>query len=167
MYPQYSSGLATAEIIASHVLAHPAFQKSKSVFCYLNMPGGEVQTDRLVHAILDSGKTCGSGKTSKGLARTKIGYTGKALWVPRIAKGDEVACAAESRGHQAVLQHTKGSHMDALRIYSLEDYQSLIPGLWGIREPPREYDGKPRLNGNTIYLSITPTLTDASCSSGR
>jgi len=36
--------------------------------------------------------------------------------------------------------------MEVLRIYSLEDYQSLIPGLWGIREPPREYDGKPRLN---------------------
>ena len=131
------------------------------------MPGGEVQTDKLVHAILDSGKKCGSGKTSKGWLGLNIGHTGKALWVPRITKGDEVACAVESRGHQAGLQHTKGSHMDALRIYSLEDYQSLIPGLWGIREPPREYDGKPRLNGNTICLSISRTLTDASCSSGR
>jgi len=114
-----------SEAITSHVLAHPAFKQSKSVFCYLNMPGGEVQTDKLVHAILDSGK---------------------ALWVPRINKGDEVGCAAESHGHQAELQHKKGSHMDALRIHSLEDYQSLIPGLWGIREPPKEYDGKPRLN---------------------
>ena len=57
--------------------------------------------------------------------------------------------------------------MDALRIYSLEDYQSLIPGLWGIREPPREYDGKPRLNGRPIGVSILPTLTNASYSPGR
>lgn len=57
--------------------------------------------------------------------------------------------------------------MDALRIYSLEDYQSLIPGLWGIREPPREYDGKPRLNGRPIGVSILRTLTDASYSPGR
>jgi len=88
--------------------------------------------------------------------------------VPRITKGDEVACGAdaESHGHQTGLQHRKGSHMDALRIYSLEDYQSLIPGLWGIREPPREYDGKPRLNGRSIYLSMLPTLTNASSSPG-
>ena len=125
-----------------------------------------MQTDKLVHAILDSGKKCESRKV---WLRLKIGYTGKALWVPRIAKGDEVevevACAAESRGHQAQagLPHKKGFHMDALRIYSLEDYQSLIPGLWGIREPPREYDGKPRLNGKSHlpacqYHPLLPTL---------
>jgi hypothetical protein len=56
--------------------------------------------------------------------------------------------------------------MDVLRIYSLEDYQSLIPGLWGIREPSREYDGNPRLNGGLICLSTLPTLTNASYSSG-
>ena len=78
-----------------------------------------------------------------------------ALWVPRITKNEEVACT-ENRDHQAELQRKKGSHMEALRIYSLEDYQGLIPGLWGIREPPREYDGKPRLNGTPIFLSISP-----------
>jgi hypothetical protein len=70
--------------------------------------------------------------------------------VPRITKGDEIAYAAEN----ADPQHKKGSHMEVLRIYSLEDYQSLIPGLWGIREPPREYDGKPRLNGEFVFSLI-------------
>ena len=99
-----------------------------------------------VRSVEQSPKVC--------LAPTKNRYTGKALWVPRISKGDEVACATESHGQQAGLQHKKGAHMDALRIYSLEDYRSLIPGLWGIREPPREYDGKPRLNGKPTCLSI-------------
>lgn len=85
--------------------------------------------------------------------------------MPRITKNDEVACT-ENRGHQAEVQPKKGSHMEALRIYSVEDYQSLIPGLWGIREPPREYDGNPRLNGKPIFLLIFPTLANASYSSG-
>ena len=57
--------------------------------------------------------------------------------------------------------------MEVLRVYSLEDYQSLIPGLWGIREPPREYDGSPRQNGKRIVFLIFPILFNTSCSSGR
>jgi len=36
--------------------------------------------------------------------------------------------------------------MDMLRVYDQPDLDSFPSGLWGIREPPYERDGKPRSN---------------------
>jgi len=47
-----------------------------------------------------------------------------------------------------------------LRVYDQPDLDSFPPGLWGIREPPREKDGKPRPNGNHPFPPpVPPALT--------
>lgn len=45
--------------------------------------------------------------------------------------------------------------MDMLRVYDQQDLDSFPSGLWGIREPPHERDGKPRSNGNPPFTSLT------------
>ncbi|KAF8905256.1 5-formyltetrahydrofolate cyclo-ligase [Gymnopilus junonius] len=42
--------------IMNHVLSLPTFQRCQSISCYLSMPSGEVSTDMLVEAILQSDK---------------------------------------------------------------------------------------------------------------
>ena len=47
-----------------------------------------------------------------------------------------------------------------LRVYDQPDLDSFPAGLWGIREPPHEKDGKPRPNGNSLFTPpVPPALT--------
>ncbi|EJC97745.1 5-formyltetrahydrofolate cyclo-ligase [Fomitiporia mediterranea MF3/22] len=52
---------------------------------------------------------------------------GKSLFVPKIA-------------------NRKENRMDFLQVYSLEDLDSLPSGVWGIKEPDAEFEGRRRAN---------------------
>ena len=56
--------------------------------------------------------------------------TGKNLYVPKT-----LSSAKESK------------HMDMFQIYTVADLESLPSGVWGIREPEVEVDGKKRPSG--------------------
>ena len=48
-----------------------------------------------------------------------------------------------------------------LRVYDQPDLDSFPSGLWGIREPPYDKDGKPRPNGESpptplVFPALTP-----------
>ena len=46
-----------------------------------------------------------------------------------------------------------------LRVFDQPDLDSFPAGLWGIREPPHEKDGKPRPNGNSpLPPPVPPAL---------
>lgn len=61
---------------------------------------------------------------------------GKVLYVPKIDK------AAEGK-------------MDFLRVHGEEDLRSFPAGTWGIREPPSEWDGRARMNGqHCVHASV-------------
>jgi 5-formyltetrahydrofolate cyclo-ligase len=59
---------------------------------------------------------------------TLIVSSGKTLYVPKI-------------------DLTKDGRMDFFQVYDEEDLESLPAGVWGIREPTKEYKGVERVNG--------------------
>lgn len=63
--------------------------------------------------------------------RDKNADVGKALYVPRI-------------------MDSKNSRMDFLRVYSVQDLESIPSGLWGIKEPGLEWDGRRRASSAWI-----------------
>lgn len=50
-----------------------------------------------------------------------------------------------------------------LRVYDQSDLDSFPSGLWGIREPPYDQDGKPRSSGHSpstsLMLSLCPDIS--------
>ena len=60
---------------------------------------------------------------------------GKNLYVPKT-----LSSAKESK------------HMDMFQIYSVADLESLPSGVWGIREPEVEVDGKKRPSGEYAHV---------------
>lgn len=64
---------------------------------------------------------------------------GKTVFVPKIVKSEPVL--------DSVTPIKTISRMDMFRIYSEEDFTNdLVPGVWGIREPGEEFEGRTRLN---------------------
>lgn len=59
---------------------------------------------------------------------------------------------------------SKNGHMDFLKVYGLDDLNSLPEGLWGIREPGLEWGGTTRAksidSGKASYATnlILPAL---------
>ncbi|PFH50618.1 hypothetical protein AMATHDRAFT_40722 [Amanita thiersii Skay4041] len=66
----------------------------------------------------------------------------KLLFVPRIESAD--------------------GRMDFVRLYGEDDLSSLPSGLWGIKEPGRQWMGNERTNGVTNYFVLGPVM-DATC----
>jgi hypothetical protein len=52
-------------------------------------------------------------------------------------------------------------HMDMFRIYSEEDLNSLPSGVWGIREPDLEYEGKKRERCGYSFHSLSDGINPA------
>lgn len=133
--PQYPSTILMtfkAKLVASHVTAHPAFQRAQTISCYLSMPLGELDTSSLVRSILESGVRLSNHTSVISEDQTDVG---KVLFVPRIDK---------ERGE-----------MDMLRIYDEHDLKNLPSGTWGIKEPGLDHtNGQRRTNGR-IQISIT------------
>ncbi|KAF8583273.1 5-formyltetrahydrofolate cyclo-ligase [Ramaria rubella] len=48
---EFQSGLTI-----THIISHPAFKRARTVSCYLSMPSGELNTNRLIRSILEEGK---------------------------------------------------------------------------------------------------------------
>ena len=93
---------------------------------------GEAQTDGLVREILKAGEP-----TVLQLSHSKhlIGYhcAGKVLYVPKIEKG-------------------KDGQMSMLKVYGLDDLESFPAGVWGIREPTEQWDGRQRMSGELYSI---------------
>ena len=127
--------LFAARAVTDAVVNSTLFQASKSISCYLSMPNGELDTGPLVSAILAAGSSA-SRRTNEHASRA---FTpGKVLYVPKLG--------------------TSGSahpRMDMLRVYDQPDLDSFPSGLWGIREPPYEKDGKGRSNGAHPFTFLT------------
>ncbi|KAI5122242.1 hypothetical protein M0805_007107 [Coniferiporia weirii] len=66
-----------------------------------------------------------SGEVSTNEIAREIMQAGKALYVPKILSRKE-------------------NKMDFLRIYNIEDLESLPSGVWGIKEPGPEWSGRRR-----------------------
>ena len=108
-----------ADSVFNHIISSPIFQRSRTVSCYLSMKG-EINTYGIVHEILRRGESLVS------VGRQKWNRNeGKTLYVPKIANRED-------------------RRMDLLRIYSIEDLESLPNGTWGIKEPTSEWQERRR-----------------------
>ncbi|KZT62910.1 5-formyltetrahydrofolate cyclo-ligase [Calocera cornea HHB12733] len=104
---------AQSEVITHNVLRSAAYQSSRAISCYLTMEHAtEVETHALVLHALEAGKK---------------------VYVPRVnrrrylPKGSQEAKAALDAG--------VAKWMSMLRLYSVQDMQTLQKNSWGIPEP--------------------------------
>ena len=134
---------SSAKIVTDAVVNSTVFQTSKYISCYLSMPKGELDTAPLVSAILAAGSFA-LLLFARRRQTTGSFIPGKVLYVPKLDTSDS--------------SHPR---MDMLRVYDQPDLDSFPSGLWGIREPSYESDGKPRSNG-TPSLSCSPPVPPSS-----
>lgn len=120
---QWHSG-PTAHCIIQRLVSFPAFSCSKSLSCYLSMPSAEVDTSPLVSVVLDSGRL----PCEIVLIFDNVDQ-GRTLFVPKIT--------------------TKSGEMDFLKLYDKADLADLPNGVWGIKEPDPNWQGRPRVRGES------------------
>lgn len=130
----------TARAVAAHVTSSPFFARSRTLSCYLSKPSGELDTDTLILSILQSGERL---VPDVPLQRMFEHAQDKALFVPRIESID--------------------GQMDFVRLYDDNDLSSLPSGMWGIKEPGRDWQGQGRSSGTcgrTMNRNFTGIITD-------
>lgn len=114
----YALPLTIAYAVTERVLAHPYFQRARTVSIYLSAPAAEIDTWALCRAALRSGKL---------------------LYVPRFSTLGAGADAREAHSFTEMLM---------LRVYDVHELeQALTVNKWGIAEPAlQRLDGTLREN---------------------
>ncbi len=55
----------------------------------------------------------------------------------------------------------KSGEMDFLEVYSDIDLMSLPSGVWGIKEPDFNWQGRPRRKGESMINTFTPQALES------
>ncbi|EIN08570.1 nagb/rpia/CoA transferase-like protein [Punctularia strigosozonata HHB-11173 SS5] len=136
--------------MAAIVSSKKALRKSITA-ALRSLPGHEIQcqsqaiTQRLLSAPFfqrSHGLSCylsmPTGEVDTAEIVSSVLRSGKTLFVPKIDKSVD-------------------GKMDFLRVYDVEDANTLPTGVWGIREPPYEWQDRPRASdGAGLDLIVLP-----------